>query len=90
VILIDASVLIYAHVSSFAQYERTRDWFDRQLSGTAPVGLPWASVPAFLRLVTNPRVLDIAYGEGNVMIRNPLSAIHPGQDGTVDTHRGVV
>jgi toxin-antitoxin system PIN domain toxin len=58
VILIDANVLIYAHVSSFAQHERTRDWFDRLLNGAAAVGLPWASVLAFLRLVTNPRVFD--------------------------------
>jgi hypothetical protein len=58
VILIDANVLVYAHVSSFAQHERARDWFDRQLNGTRPVGLPWPSLLAFLRLVTNPRVFD--------------------------------
>jgi hypothetical protein len=58
VILIDANVLIYAHVCSFAQHERMRDWFDRQLNGTVPVGLLWASALAFLRLVTNPRVFE--------------------------------
>jgi toxin-antitoxin system PIN domain toxin len=58
VILIDANILIYAHVSSFAQHAHMRDWFDQQLNGAAPVGLPWASVLAFLRLVTNPRVFE--------------------------------
>jgi hypothetical protein len=29
-----------------------------QLSPSAPVGLPWASLLAFLRLVTNPRVFE--------------------------------
>ena len=57
-ILIDANVLVYAHVSSFAQHERARDWLDRQLNATTPVGLPWASLLSFLRLVTNPRVFD--------------------------------
>ena len=57
-ILVDANLLIYAHVSSFAQHNTARDWLDRQLDGFARVGLPWASVLAFLRLVTNPRVFE--------------------------------
>lgn len=57
-ILIDANLPIYAHVSSFAQHLAARDWLDRKLDGFAPVGLPWASVLAFLRLVTNPRVFE--------------------------------
>jgi predicted nucleic acid-binding protein len=31
VILIDANILIYAHVSSFAQHGRAREWLDQQL-----------------------------------------------------------
>lgn len=58
VILIDANILVYAHVSSFAQHRVAREWLDRQLNGPAPVGLPWASVLAFLRLVTNSRVFE--------------------------------
>jgi len=58
VILIDANILVYAHVSSFTQHELARDWLDQQINATAPVGLPWASLVAFLRLVTNPRVFD--------------------------------
>jgi len=56
VILIDANLLVYAHVSGFSQHQRARAWLDEQLGGTAPVGLPWPSLLAFLRLVTNPRV----------------------------------
>jgi len=58
VILIDANILIYAHVSSFSQHNRARDWLDQQLNASAPVGLPWVSMVAFLRLVTNPRVFE--------------------------------
>lgn len=57
-ILVDANLLVYAHVSSFPQHERARDWLDTRLSGPAPVGLPWPSLLAFLRLVTNPRVFE--------------------------------
>jgi uncharacterized protein len=31
VILVDANVLVYAHVSSFVQHERARDWLDQFL-----------------------------------------------------------
>jgi uncharacterized protein len=58
VILIDANLLLYAHVRSFTQHDRAREWLDAQLNGAAPVGLPWASLLAFLRLVTNPRVFE--------------------------------
>ena len=57
-ILIDANILIYAHVSSFSQHPAARDWLDQQLNGSGPVGLLWPSIVAFLRLVTNPRVFE--------------------------------
>ncbi|MCC6610250.1 MAG: type II toxin-antitoxin system VapC family toxin [Burkholderiales bacterium] len=57
-ILVDANLLLYAHVSSFAQHERAREWLDARLSGPSPVGLPWPSLLAFMRLVTNPRVFE--------------------------------
>lgn len=59
-ILVDANILIYAHVNSFTQHNVARQWLDQQLNGSTPVGLPWASVLAFLRLVTNPRVFEHA------------------------------
>ena len=57
-ILLDANILIYAHVSSFTEHQLARDWLDQQLNAPAPVGLPWTSLIAFLRLVTNPRVFE--------------------------------
>jgi toxin-antitoxin system PIN domain toxin len=58
VILLDANLLIYAHVASLPQHEASRDWLDERLNGTARVGIPWVSVVAFLRIVTNPRVFE--------------------------------
>lgn len=57
-ILLDANLLIYAHVRSFPQHAPARDWLDAQLGGGGPVGLPWPSLLAFLRIVTNPRVFE--------------------------------
>ena len=57
-ILVDANLLVYAHVSSFPQHENARAWLDGQLNGNTAVGLPWNSVLAFLRIVTNPRVFQ--------------------------------
>mgnify|MGYP003581150758 FL=1 len=57
-ILVDANLLVYSHVSSFQQHERARAWLDGQLNGNSPVGLPWSSLLPFLRIVTNPRVFQ--------------------------------
>jgi toxin-antitoxin system PIN domain toxin len=57
-ILVDANLLVYAHVRSFPQHEGARSWLDAELSGTTLVGLPWNSLLAFLRIVTNPRIFQ--------------------------------
>jgi toxin-antitoxin system PIN domain toxin len=58
VILVDANLLVYAHVGSLPQHARARSWLDGELSGVSRVGLPWPSLLGFLRLVTNPRVFQ--------------------------------
>jgi toxin-antitoxin system PIN domain toxin len=55
VILVDANILLYASNVESQQHAASRDWLDAQLSGSAPVGLPWAVLLAFLRVATNPR-----------------------------------
>lgn len=57
-ILVDANLLVYAHVASMSQHEAARSWLDRRLNGTAPVALPWPSLLGFARLVTNPRIFQ--------------------------------
>jgi hypothetical protein len=58
VILLDANLLVYAHVTQFAQHEKARCWLDERLNGSLPVGFPWSTLIAFLRLVTNPRIFE--------------------------------
>ncbi|MBP1595856.1 MAG: domain protein family protein [Acidobacteria bacterium] len=57
-ILVDANLLVYAHVQSLPQHARAREWLDQRLNGVAPVGLPWPSLLGFLRLITNPRIFE--------------------------------
>lgn len=57
-ILLDANLLIYSHVLSFPQHPQAKTWLDTQLSSGDAVGLPWASLLAFVRIVTNPRVFE--------------------------------
>jgi len=58
VILVDANLLVYARVTGLPQHEPARGWLDGRLNGSAPVGLPWPSLLAFLRLVTNARIFE--------------------------------
>jgi len=55
--LVDANILVYATDEDSEHHAAARDWLDERASG-APrsVGLPWPSLLAFFRLVTNPRM----------------------------------
>ena len=58
-ILVDANLLIYAHVTSFPQHEKAKTWLDQQLNTTSSVGIPWPSLLAFMRIITNPRIFEL-------------------------------
>jgi hypothetical protein len=55
VILVDANLLLYAYNPSSAEHDKARRWVEATFSGAEAVGLPWATVLAFLRIGTNPR-----------------------------------
>ncbi len=50
----DANLLLYAYDADSPQHVKARQWVEEVLSGQAPVRLPWQTVGAFLRIVTNP------------------------------------
>jgi toxin-antitoxin system PIN domain toxin len=56
-ILVDANLLLYAANHDAPEHQTVRAWLDAKLSSTARVGLPWPSLLAFVRLVTNPAVV---------------------------------
>jgi len=55
VILVDANLLIYASTEC-PQFERAQVWLDGVLSRRERVGLPWPSLLAFIRIVTDYRL----------------------------------
>lgn len=62
-ILVDANLLLYAANRSAPEHAPARSWLDARLNGTVPVGLPWPSLLALVRLATNP-----------VVVRHPVTA----------------
>ena len=56
--LVDANILVYAFTTSFPQHERARAWLDERLSDAVPLGMPWQSLVAFVRLVSNQRLFE--------------------------------
>jgi uncharacterized protein len=53
VIVLDANILLYAYDSSSAKHKQARTWVERIFSEESLVGIPWQTVSAFLRVVTN-------------------------------------
>lgn len=57
-ILLDANLLIYASAPETDQHSAAKAWLDERLNGAARVGLPWPSLLAFMRIVSNPRLFE--------------------------------
>jgi len=56
VIVIDANLLIYSYDLDSAHHKKSLAWLEEVLSGAEAVGLPWQSISAFLRVITNRRL----------------------------------
>lgn len=55
--LVDANILLFAVDEESPQHRSAKEWLEAALNGNRRVGLPWASLTAFLRIATNPRAL---------------------------------
>lgn len=62
-IVVDANLLLYAYDTTSVHHRQAKCWWEAQLSAEVPVGLPWLTILAFLRISTNRAILQ-----------NPLSA----------------
>ena len=56
--LVDANVLLYASNRASPHHRRALAWWESALDGDEPVGLPWVSLLAFLRLSTRRGVFQ--------------------------------
>ena len=57
--LIDANILMYASFDAFPQHVCAKKWLDDRLNdGTVRLGIPWESITAFVRLASNPKIMQ--------------------------------
>jgi len=93
VILLDANLLLYAYNKSFSQQARARAWLEEVLSKSAPVGLPWTTLLAFVRISTNPQAfpeplsIDEATSIVSELLDHPTVVIPEPPDTHWDTMR---
>ncbi|MCU0242034.1 MAG: type II toxin-antitoxin system VapC family toxin [Vicinamibacteria bacterium] len=57
-ILIDANILLYAYHPKVPEHKRAAAWLESVLAGKDPVGLPWMTIWAFIRIITNAHVFE--------------------------------
>jgi toxin-antitoxin system PIN domain toxin len=61
VIVLDANLLLYAYDPGSPMHKKARVWVEAAFSGNELVGLPWQTVAAFVRIVTNQRLPGVRY-----------------------------
>lgn len=57
-ILVDVNLLVEATMTSARDHQAARSWLEDRLTATARVGLPWASITGFVRVVGQPRAWE--------------------------------
>ena len=55
--LVDANILLYAVDEDSPFHVPAKDWLEAALNGPRRVGIPWASLTAFVRIATHPRAM---------------------------------
>ena len=61
-IVLDANILLYAYDSASSHHKKARAWVEEVFSQAAPIGLPWQTVGAFLRIITSSRLPGERFG----------------------------
>lgn len=56
--LLDVNLLLYAVDSTSQAHDRARVWFEKTLSGSETVALPWHTLMGFIRLTTRAAVMS--------------------------------
>ena len=82
----DANLLIYAYNTNAPEYQPSRRWLESILSGGEAVGIPDLCAYAFMRFVTNPKLVPkpISFRDATAVVDSWLAApnvtlLHPGR-----------
>lgn len=54
----DVNLLVYAYKDSAPEHEEARHWWESLVNGEEDVGIPWAVVIGFVRIMANPRAVE--------------------------------
>ena len=57
-ILPDISILVHAYNSDSSRHAAARCWWERTLADPRGVGMPWATVLGFIRIMTHRGIMD--------------------------------
>ena len=81
----DVNLLLHAHDSQSRRHGAARRWWEILMNGTQSVGLAWVAVLGFIRIATNPKILDNPLDVGSACARVRLwldrpqvVLVHPG------------
>ena len=58
VLIPDINILVYAYDSDAREHARAREWWERTLTQSRPVGMPWITVMGFIRIGTHRAILN--------------------------------
>lgn len=79
------NLLVHAHDSGSRRHGAARAWWEALMNASGSVGLPWVAILGFIRITTNPRILDDPLDVGGAIrrVRSWLAQpqtvlIHPG------------
>ncbi len=83
----DINLLLYAHDTRASRHLAATRWWERLINGDEAIGLPWIVSTGFIRIITNPRIVNVplpplkAVDYVRQWLEVPLvSAIDPGDD----------
>jgi len=65
----DVNLLLYAHVTAFPEHAAARLWWEGLMNGRRAVGVAAPALFGFVRLASNPRVLDRPLPVGEALAR---------------------
>jgi hypothetical protein len=76
--IVDANLLLYAHDTESPHHLPARRWLEDSLRGGDVVGLALTTILAFLRIGTNPRLLEHPYSVDEAIATVERWLEHPG------------
>jgi uncharacterized protein len=65
----DVNLLLYAHITAFAQHEAARGWWERAVANGQEIGLAAPVIYGFIRIGTNRRVFAEPMSVSNAVAR---------------------